>query len=184
MRRPCSASPGSGGAGSRVRFVDIVGLLVPVRDPRGRIIALKIRRDDSKDGPKYLSITSAEDGGPSPGSPPHVPPGTPAETVNIRLTEGELKADISWKKSGMPTLGVSGVSNWRPCLPILETMGVRAVYVAFDADAWTKAGVGRELAACVDGLTGQASRSASSAGTSRTARASTTCSPRASYRKS
>jgi hypothetical protein len=136
----------------RVRFVDIEGLLVPVRDLRGRIVALKVRRDDDRGGPKYVWVSSSDQGGPSPGSPPHVPLGTPTQATGVRLTEGELKGDIAWARSGLPTLGVSGVSNWRASLPILKAMGVQVVTLAFDADAWTRPGVARELVGCAQGL--------------------------------
>jgi hypothetical protein len=46
------------------------GILIPVRDLAGRIIALKIRRD-GKDGdyPRYSYMSSKKHGGPGPGSP-------------------------------------------------------------------------------------------------------------------
>jgi hypothetical protein len=46
----------------RVRFGDVEGLLVPVRDLEGRIVALKIRRDGGDDGPKYVWASSADEG--------------------------------------------------------------------------------------------------------------------------
>lgn len=60
------------------------GLLIPVRDDCGWIIALKVRRDAPGADPKYLYLTSAREVisaaydpevtfGPSPGSPVHVP---------------------------------------------------------------------------------------------------------------
>lgn len=42
------------------------GLLVPVRDAEGRIVALKVRRDDPGDGPKYLYVSSTHGGEPGP----------------------------------------------------------------------------------------------------------------------
>src|SRR5262249_53905158 len=39
------------------------GLLVPVRDVKGRIIALKVRRDDAENGPRYSYLSSARRGG-------------------------------------------------------------------------------------------------------------------------
>jgi hypothetical protein len=68
------------------------------------------------------------------------------------LTEGELKADASWSLSSMPTIGVSGISNWRSGLPILAELQVQSVHVAFDADFQTKPGVARELLACLTEL--------------------------------
>ena len=125
---------------------------MPVRDRQGRVIALKLRPDDGRDGPKYIWISSTDRGGPSPGSPPHVPLGTPAQADIVRLTEGELKADIAFALTGLPTIGISGVDQWKSALPILEAMGARVVHVAFDMDAWTKPGVAAALAACVKEL--------------------------------
>ena len=130
------------------------------RDLEGRVVALKVRRDASHDEPKYLWISSADDGGPSPGSPPHVPLGTPVPSTTIRLTEGEFKSDISGTLSGMPTVGVSGVTNWRPCLPVFAGLGARSSSLAFDADSQTKPGVARESGIAPTGSSGKDSRSA------------------------
>jgi hypothetical protein len=111
------------------------GLLVPVRDLRGRIQALKIRRPTD---PKYVYLTSGDDG-PSPGSPVHVPLGVVAPAPVVRVTEGELKADVCTALDGTPTVGVPGVSQWAPSLPLLKEMGARTVILAYDApDVHTK----------------------------------------------
>src|SRR5262249_49709215 len=48
------------------------GLLIPVRDRAGRIVALLIRRDgDGEDGPRYVYLSSRRYGGPGPGAPVH-----------------------------------------------------------------------------------------------------------------
>ena len=49
------------------------GLLIPVRNLDGHIVALKVRADVPGDGPKYTTISSAKHGGPSPGAQVHVP---------------------------------------------------------------------------------------------------------------
>lgn len=130
----------------------LAGLLVPVRDTQGRIVALKVRRDDAGDGPRYLYISSAGYGGPSPGSPVHVPRGIPASAETVRLTEGELKADIAFALSGLPTISIPGVSNWRPALKILKELAAKTVRLAFDADAREKFIVSRYLLACAEAL--------------------------------
>ena len=101
---------------------------------------------------RSTSGSRRETSGPSPGSPPHVPLGTPGQATNVRLTEGELKADICSELTQIPTLGVSGVANWASCMPLLSAMGVQQVNLAFDADAWTKPGVAHELLDCAAGL--------------------------------
>jgi hypothetical protein len=128
------------------------GLLVPVRDAHGRIIALKVRRDEAATGPKYVYLSSKNDGGAGPGAPVHVPVGTPEKAELVRLTEGELKADVVRALTGLPTLSVPGAGTWRPVLPVLQAMGCKTVRLAFDADAWNNATVARSLAACADAL--------------------------------
>lgn len=125
-------------------FTGAPGLLIPVRNEKTKVVALKVRRDKIGDGPKYLYISSTKHGGPGPGSPVHVPLcSTPTETV--RLTEGELKADIATSLSGMLTIGLPGVSIWRPVLPILGSLAVKTVRLAFDTDARQKPNVARAL---------------------------------------
>jgi hypothetical protein len=143
--------PGFRRTRGEVRFVDAEGLLIPVRDLDGKIIALKLRPDERGDGPKYLWVSSG-DAGPSPGSPPHVPLGTPRQAATVRLTEGELKADVASALSGLPTIGVPGVASWQAGVPILRTMGARVVHLAFDADAWAKPGVAKDLVDCAERL--------------------------------
>lgn len=153
------------------------GLLVPVRDLAGRIVAVKVRRDDTGKGPRYSYLSSVKHGGPGPGSPVHVPRGIQAPAATVRLTEGELKADVATilsgppekrrrrkaskakrRKStrafplGMPTLGLPGVAGWKAALPLLRELQTTTVRIAFDADAADKPAVARALAACVEGL--------------------------------
>jgi hypothetical protein len=117
---------------------EATGLLVPVRDLDGRVVALKIRRATE---PKYVYLTGGDDG-PSPGSPVHVPLGVTAPAEVVRVTEGELKADVCFALDGTPTIGVPGVNRWRPALPLLRELGARTVVLAYDApDVRTKPGV-------------------------------------------
>jgi hypothetical protein len=113
------------------------GLVVPVRDAQGRIVALKIRRDDPGDGPKYLYVSSTASGGPGPGAPVHVPLHEPSRgpVGAVRVTEGELKADAATHLSGLLTISVPGVSAWRGALAVLAGMAPSCVQLAFDADA-------------------------------------------------
>lgn len=69
------------------------GLLVPVRDAEGRVVALKVRADDAGDGPKYTYMSSSKHGGPGPGAQVHVPFHDNPDENAVRLTEGELKAE-------------------------------------------------------------------------------------------
>src|SRR5262249_51636896 len=88
------------------------GLLIPVRDLDRRIVALKVRADTPGHGSKYTTISSAKHGGPSPGAPVHVPLYDGARGTTVRLTEGELKADVATALSEPLTLSIPGVAMW------------------------------------------------------------------------
>ena len=120
------------------------GLLVPVRDAEGRIVALKVRRDDPGEGPKYLYVSSTARGGAGPGAPVHVPLGSATSPLGaVRVTEGELKADVATHLSGVLTISVPGVSAWRGALAVLAGLSARQVQLAFDADAGSNSMVAR-----------------------------------------
>jgi hypothetical protein len=130
----------------------VAGLLVPVRDTAGRIVALLCRRDDASDGRgKYLYLSSTKAGGPGPGAPAHVPLGVTAPCPVFRLTEGALKADVAQALSGLPTVGAAGLA-WRPALDVLKVLGCQTVRLAYDMDAQDKPTVARALSACAEAL--------------------------------
>jgi len=107
------------------------GLVVPVRDAAGRVAALKVRQAEGRE-PKYYLVTSGT-GGPALSGLVHVPLGTPASAGTVRVTEGELKADVAAARGDLPTVGAPGVTQWAHALPVLAGMGVKTVVVAFDA---------------------------------------------------
>ncbi len=138
--------------GSRyVTLAGAAGLLIPVRDVQGRIAALKIRRDESN-GARYSYFSSLKYGGPGPGAPVHVPKGSQSAAETGRLTEGELKADVAFVRSGLPTISVPGVNNWRDIIPILKTPGWKTVRLALDGDAKDKPHVARALGTIAEAL--------------------------------
>ncbi len=69
----------------------------------------------------------------------------------LRVTEGELKADIVAKLDPMFTISVAGVSQWKFSLPFILKHRPD-VYIAFDSDAFTKLHVGRHLKSFVEAL--------------------------------
>jgi Domain of unknown function (DUF3854)/Domain of unknown function (DUF927) len=143
------------GAGEKpyVTLAGAAGILVPVRDAAGRIVALLSRRDDARDGEgKYSYLSSTKFGGPSPGAPVHVPLGVAGPAEVVRVTEGALKSDLAYALSGLPTIGLPGVSTWRPALPMLRELGARTVRLAYDMDAQDKPTVARPLAALAEAL--------------------------------
>jgi hypothetical protein len=121
------------------------GLLIPVRNLDGHIVALKVRADVPGDGSKYTTISSAKHGGPSPGAPAHVPLYESACGNTVRLTEGELKADVATALSGLRTLSIPGVAMWRKALPILQHLQTPQILLAFDTDWRTNPHVAQAL---------------------------------------
>jgi hypothetical protein len=120
-------------------------LLIPVRNLDGHIVALKVRADAPGEGAKYTTISSAKHGGPSPGAQVHVPRHDGLRGETIRLTEGELKADVATVLSGVLTISVPGVAMWRKVLPVFEALQPQRVLVAFDADWRTNPHVAHAL---------------------------------------
>ena len=153
------------------RFIAYPGLIIPVRDARTRIVALRVRQDEGD--PRYSFVSSASvEPGPGPGAPAHVPVMRPnAETrkdtttgdvieyhPTVRVTEGELKADIatalSIEREDHPflTIGLNGPSAFEAAIPALKALGTETVIVALDSDAREKRPVAAALRRTVDGL--------------------------------
>ncbi|HYR61397.1 MAG TPA: DUF3854 domain-containing protein [Actinomycetota bacterium] len=115
-------------------------------------MALKVRRDDdSGEHPRYLYVSSIGHSGPGPEAPVHVPRWD-GDTARLRLTEGELKADVATALSGMLTVSVPGVSAWRGALPVLRHLAPTTVHLAFDADAVDNPHVARAAEATAEAL--------------------------------
>lgn len=129
------------------------GLVFPVRTLDGHIVALKVRADDPGNGPKYTTISSAKHDGPSPGAQVHVPMHDGIRGDIVRLTEGELKADVATALSGILTVSVPGVAMWRKALPVLELLKPARVLLAFDADWRSNAHVAQALGQSAFALT-------------------------------
>lgn len=115
--------------------VTAAGFYIPVRDERGRVAGLQLRRDSG--APKYLWLSSANRPcGASSGVPPHFA-GVGADVEELLVTEGALKADVISCLSGAAVVGLAGVqafgddfsSRLRLSFPRLR----RAV-VAYDRD--------------------------------------------------
>jgi hypothetical protein len=141
--------PGFYVEGGVPRLAGPVGLLIPVVDERRSLAAYKIRGDGSGDGPKYLYLSSWQHGGPGPGSPAHWPLGLERCDFNdVRITEGELKADISVALSGIFTIGCPGAACWRIGLEAASLGAPRIIRLAFDADAAANPTVAAAQLAC------------------------------------
>ncbi|MEW6425508.1 MAG: AAA family ATPase [Bacillota bacterium] len=127
------------------------GILIPIRNFQGQITGLKIRLDEPDDTGKYKWLSSKGHGGPGPANSVHVPKFS-GDTSTVRVTEGELKADVTTVLSGTLTISIPGVSCWRQATPVLKKLGARTVLVAFDADAGTNSHVARALKCTIQEL--------------------------------
>lgn len=133
------------------------GLMIPVRDVEGRIVGIKIRADEvSDDGGKYswLSLGRKMSGGAGQINLPHVPifSGDKLVISVLRITEGELKADIATVLSGILTISFPGVGSWRLTLPIIKHFRPQKVLVAFDSDSRTNRMVVTHMLNCITEL--------------------------------
>jgi uncharacterized protein DUF3854/uncharacterized protein DUF927 len=156
-------------SGSYVTFAGPSGLLIPVLDLAGRVIALKVRRDRvAGDEPRFVYVSSSGHGGAGPGAPVHVPAWRKAAMkplddhdpepterfagTTVRVTEGEIKAHVAMQLSGALTISVAGVSAWRSALPLLRLLRPKRVLLAFDRDGATNPHVARATQAAADAL--------------------------------
>src|SRR5215211_8301947 len=119
----------------RWSVVGAAGMLVPVRDIEGRLVALKIRADEAEEDSRYTYLSSTKHGGPGPGSQVHVPMHDELDLNVVRLTEGELKADVATALTEILTVSMPGVSSWRSAIEVPSSLGTSVVRLAFDADA-------------------------------------------------
>lgn len=131
------------------------GILIPVRNLHGEIVALKVRVDGAANN-KYRYVTSYSEqynpDGAKADCSVHVPIGTTPACEILRVTEGELKPDIASALSNIPTIGIPGVGSWKKAVPVIAALRPKLVRLAFDADAATNIAVasaqrelGREL---------------------------------------
>lgn len=136
--------PGFRNSGGPTRINSKPGLFIPVRNADDRLVAIKVKPDDPGPDKKYCYLTSRSkknSDGPSPGSPIHVPFGVRGPCDEVRITEGELKADVVFHLTRMPTVSMPGVGSWQKSIPVIKQLGAKSVRLAFDADARTNEAV-------------------------------------------
>lgn len=131
------------------------GLGIPVRDTEGRIVGARVRHvgEDRKKRVLWLSSPARPDvlsAGCS--ALAHVPlmsvelrasvmDARSRGTLTVRITEGEIKADIATLRTGILTLSIPGANQWRPVLSVIEHLRPVRVLLAFDGDARTNPAV-------------------------------------------
>ncbi len=146
---PGFARPRQGGSW---RLYGQPGLLIPVRDPQGRILGCQVR-SDRPSGNRYRWLSTPDTdrrvGGASSGSPCHVAGRRfLGRRPMVWITEGPLKADVTAHRLSAPVLGVAGVANWRKAMEVVKKIQPQRVIVAFDQDERpeTRQAVERNLA--------------------------------------
>lgn len=133
-RETLLAVPGLFVGPSGLSLAAVPGLLIPIRDEAGRISSLVSRPNSKIDaGGKYLAVSSAKHGGPGPVTIAHLPVGTPDRPAIARIAEGQLKADLAFALSGLPTIGAPGVGGWKPAVAMATAIGAQTVRLAYDA---------------------------------------------------
>lgn len=113
------------------------GILIPVRNPEGKIQGLQVRRDNvTKRKFRWISSIGKQDGCKAEGWT-HLA-GNPQQT--ILLTEGPMKADVIHHLTGKTVLAVPGVNSLThlpSTLEYLQEKGAKRVMTAFDMDFFT-----------------------------------------------
>lgn len=130
-------------SGKSLRLAGRAGLVIPVRDVDGHVVALKLRPDDPGDGGKYVWLSAAHMEGSSPGAPAHV---ARREGDTLRIVEGVLKADVAAALDpGVAVIGIPSCSASSAAVPALRALRPARVLLAWDADARANVHVARGL---------------------------------------
>lgn len=124
------------------------GFFIPVRSAEGRLVGLQVRRADVSDGRGKYSWFSSN------GKPLGISSGAPVHYAGwhllaggadqVLVTEGALKANIITCLSGLPVIGVAGVSNFGADFASnlkANFPRVREVVIAYDRDLLTNEAV-------------------------------------------
>lgn len=131
-------------------FVAHKGIGIPIRDERGRISGIQVRRDAVEDGgARYIwfssSFANGKEGlshGTGSGSPIHVSyPERIKRKNDIFITEGVFKSEQLAKTTEAISLSVQGIHGWKGkvsrVIDYLEEergLGILTIHVLFDSD--------------------------------------------------
>jgi DNA primase len=126
------------------------GVLIPVKDSRGRVRGLLLRRDEGS--LRYVWLSTPPDkfsGGASTGAPPHFARcNRIRETGQALITEGALKASVISYFLDAGVIGVAGTASFTEDFGVRlreELPELRQVTLAYDADWQTKPEVRKAL---------------------------------------
>ena len=137
------------GENGKIQLSGATGIAIPVRNFKGDIQGVKIRADKPLNpASKYSSISSNPKAdksgkvkytqGTSAKAQMHYPLSKPTDLTTIRITEGELKADITNSLTDIYTISLPGVNLWRQALPAVKKINPQRVLLAFDSDKETE----------------------------------------------
>jgi len=94
------------------------GMLIPVSDPS---IDPKTKLSKYPEGTKASPMV-------------HFPLSDVEDRSVIRITEGEIKADIVTQATGTYTIGLPGIRRWELAVDIISKLKPKKVLIAFDSD--------------------------------------------------
>jgi putative DNA primase/helicase len=123
-------------------MVRLEGIVLPLRDLKGRIHSLQIRLDDPPDDKNKYRLFSNPKRGAKAGVRPHVPVhAAEMATETVRFVEGAFKADLATIRTAELCVSYSSATAWRQTIPIITELGVKTAVLPFDADVRTNANV-------------------------------------------
>ena len=132
----------------KIQLSGVSGIAIPIRTPKGVVEGIKLRPDNpANPTSKYVHLSSNPAPNKKTGEVKY-PNGTAAkvqvhfpfakekfkEGQDLRITEGELKADIATLLSPTYTASIPGVGLWREALPYIEELKPGRVILSYDAD--------------------------------------------------
>jgi hypothetical protein len=132
----------------KIQLSGVSGIAIPVRTPKGKVEAIKLRPDNpANPTSKYVHLSSNPEPNKKTGEVKY-PNGAAAkvqvhfpfssgkfkEGDDLRVTEGELKADIATFLSDIYTCSLPGVGLWREVIPYIEDLKPGRVIICYDSD--------------------------------------------------
>lgn len=148
------------------------GVILPMKNAMGQIIALQVRRREKDEfkgryvwfSSGFANYNNKLRNGTSPGSPIDVlfPKGMPTQALFI--TEGRFKSEVIADRMRSVAISVQGVGNWKGILEDIEAIseitssahpsfkGFKYLYVAFDSDMRFKYQVYSQLKKMTDAI--------------------------------
>lgn len=138
----------------RIQLSGISGIAIPIRSPQGEVVGIKLRPDNpANPSSKYVHLSSNPEPNKKTGEIKY-PSGTAAsvqvhfpfakkkfaEGDDLRITEGELKADIATILSKTYTASVPGIGLWREAIQYIEELRPGRVIISYDADKSSQVG--------------------------------------------